>query len=233
MSTNTEVAQIFYAIADLLDLQSERFKPDAYRRAARSIESLGEDLRKVAQRGGLDQIPGVGEALREKILEYLKDGKIAYYEKLKATFPPGVLALMRIPGLGPKTTGRFYAQLHIDSPEALATAIDAGRLEGLAGFGPKKIQNLREALRSAAATPTATRTPLLAAWRLARSIVEALSQRTPVKNIIAAGSLRRCRESVGDLDILATSVRPPETLGVFVGLPGSGAWSCTETRRLP
>lgn len=220
MSTNTEVAQIFYAIADLLDLQGERFKPEAYRRAARSIESLGEDLRKVAQRGVLDQIPGVGEALREKITEYLREGKIPYYDRLRAAFPPGVLELMRIPGIGPKTTGRFYLELQIDSPAALAQALDQGRLNGLPGFGPKKIANLREALRTIAAAPPATRTPLLHAWRLARSVIQELSRRTPVHDITAAGSLRRCRESVGDLDILATSDRPPETIGVFTGLAG-------------
>ncbi len=220
MSTNTEVAQVFYAIADLLDLQGERFKPEAYRRAARSIESLGEDLRKVAHRGALDQIPGVGEALREKISEYLREGKISYYDRLREAFPPGVLELMRLPGIGPKTTGRFYLELHIESPAALAEAIEQGRLEGLAGFGPRKIENLREALRTTAAAPPAHRTPLLTAWRLARSVIHELSSRTPVRDITAAGSLRRCRENVGDLDILATSARPPETIGVFTGLAG-------------
>lgn len=220
MSSNTEVAQLFYAIADLLDLQGERFKPEAYRRAARSIESLGEDLRKVAQRGGLDQIPGVGEALREKITEFLRDGKVSYYDRLRETFPPGVLELMRVPGIGPKTTGRFYLELHIDSPAALAQAIDQGRLNGLAGFGPKKIANLRDALIAAGGAPVASRTPLRTAWRLARSVVQELSERTPVKDILAAGSLRRCRETVGDLDILATSTRPPETIGVFTALAG-------------
>jgi DNA polymerase (family X) len=218
MSTNTEVAQIFYAVADLLDLQGERFKPDAYRRAARSIESLGEDLRKVAQRGGLDQIPGVGEAIREKIAEYLRDGKISYYERLKQTFPPGVLELMRIPGIGPKTTRRFYVELQLDSPDALARAIDEGKLNGLAGFGPRKIENLRESLRAVAASPPPSRTPLLVAWRLARSVMQELSRRTPVHDIAVAGSVRRCRESAGDLDILATSARPPDTIGVFAGL---------------
>jgi DNA polymerase/3'-5' exonuclease PolX len=218
MSTNSEVAKIFYAMADLLDLQGERFKPDAYRRAARSIESLGEDLRKVAQRGGLDQIPGVGEALREKIIEYLRDGKVSAYEKLRATFPPGVLELMRIPGIGPKTTGRFYLELHLDSPAALTQAIEEGRLNGLTGFGPRKIENLREALRAVAAAPPSSRTPLLTAWRLARSVMSELSRRTPVHDIAVAGSVRRCRENAGDLDILATSAKPPDTIAVFAGL---------------
>jgi DNA polymerase (family X) len=220
MSTNTEVAQIFYDMADLLDLQGTRFKPEAYRRAARSIESLGEDLRKVAQRGGLDQIPGVGDALREKITEYLRTGKVSAHEKLRATFPPGVLEMMRIPGIGPKTTGRFYVELHIESPAALAQAIDQGRLNGLAGFGTRKIEKLRDALRAVAGGPPASRRPLLAGWRLARSIMQELSQRTPVRDLVMAGSVRRCRESVGDLDLLATSARPPETIAVFAGMAG-------------
>jgi DNA polymerase (family X) len=220
MSTNTEVAQIFYDMADLLDLQGTRFKPEAYRRAARSIESLGEDLRKVAQRGGLDQIPGVGDALREKITEYLRTGKVSAHEKLRATFPPGVLEMMRIPGIGPKTTGRFYVELHIDSPAALAQAIDQGRLNGLAGFGTRKIEKLRDALHAVAGAPPASRRPLLEGWRLARSIMEVLSQRTPVHDLVMAGSVRRCRESVGDLDLLATSARPPETIAVFAGMDG-------------
>jgi DNA polymerase (family 10) len=220
MSSSSEVAAIFYAIADLLDLQGERFKPEAYRRAARSIESLGEDLRKVAQRGALDQIPGVGEALREKILEYLRDGRIAYYDRLQGTFPPGVLELMRIPGIGPKTVRRFYIGLQIDGPAALRQAIDAGRLDGMAGFGPRKIAKLREALQATDGAAPAARTPLFDAWRLARSIVEELARRTPVEQITAAGSLRRCRESVGDLDILVTSARPSEAIRAFVALAG-------------
>jgi DNA polymerase (family 10) len=220
MSTNTEVAQIFYDMADLLDLQGTRFKPEAYRRAARSIESLGEDLRKVAQRGGLDQIPGVGEALREKITEYLRTGKVSAYEKLQATFPPGVLEMMRIPGIGPKTTGRFYVELHIDSPAALGQAIDQGRLNGLAGFGTRKIEKLRDAVRAAAGGPAPSRRPLLAGWWLARSIMQELSRRTPVHDLVMAGSVRRCRENVGDLDLLATSAQPPETIAVFAGMAG-------------
>ncbi len=219
MSTNSEVAGIFYAIADLLDLQNARFKPEAYRRAARSIEALGEDLRRVAQRGALGQIPGVGEALREKIIEFLHDGRISYYEKLQREFPPGVLELMRVPGIGPKTTGRFYLELQIDSPAALARAIDGGRLEGLFGFGPRKIEKLRQALAQAQGA-SGSRTPLLAAWKLANALLRELGARTPVHDAAAAGSLRRRREAVGDLDLLVTSSTPATTISTFTQLPG-------------
>jgi DNA polymerase (family 10) len=219
MSTNAEVAEVFRAIADLLDLQGTKFKPEAYRRAARSIESLGEDLRAVAGRGQLDQIPGVGDALREKIVEYLADGHVTYYERLRAEFPPGLIELMRVPGIGPKTTGRLYAELHVDSPSALRAAIDAGRLIGMAGFGERKIEKLRQSLVSAP-EDAARRTPLRAAWGLARSITRELADRTPVLSIDVAGSLRRRRETVGDLDILATSSDPRATIGAFVALAG-------------
>jgi DNA polymerase (family 10) len=219
MSTNSEVAEIFRAIADLLDLQGERFKPEAYRRAARSVEALGEDLRAVAERGALGDVPGVGDALRDKILEYLKDGHVGYYERLRATFPPGLLELMRLAGVGPKTTRRLYNDLKVDSPAALLAAIDAGRLVGLAGFGERKIAKLREAVQ-AEGPGAERRTPLWTAWSLARSIVRALGAGTPTRTIDVAGSLRRRRETVGDLDILATSGDPGATVRAFVALPG-------------
>jgi DNA polymerase (family 10) len=219
MTTNSVVAEAFRAIADLLDLKGEKFKPEAYRRAARSIEGLGEDLRAIAARGALDQIPGVGEALRDKILEFLKDGHIPYYDRLQAEFPPGLLDLMRVPGVGPKTTGRFYGELGVDSPSALLAAIDAGRLDGVAGFGERKIEKLRQSLvQTRGGLPA--RTPLRTAWELARSILRGLSERAPMQSIDVAGSLRRRRETVGDLDVLVTSSDPPATIGVFVALPG-------------
>lgn len=219
MSTNTEVAELFRAIADLLDLKGERFKPEAYRRAARSIESLGEDLRNVANRQELDRIPGVGEALRDKILEYLAGGQIPYYERLKTEVPPGVVELMRVPGLGPKTTGRLLLELRIDSPAALRAAIDGGRLAGLAGFGERRIEKLRQALAGTKEGIPA-RMPLRAAWELARSIVRELTDRTCVQSVEIAGSLRRRRESVGDLDILATSAEARSTIDAFARLDG-------------
>jgi DNA polymerase (family 10) len=219
VSTNSEVAQIFYAIADLLEIQNERFKPEAYRRAARSIESLGEDLRHVANRGGLGEIPGVGEALRAKVAEYLRDGRIHYYEDLRQQFPPGVIRLMQIPGVGPKTTARFYRELHLESPEEVARAIDEGRLAGLPGFGERKIEKLKEALAQARGAP-AGRLPLDVAWRQAREVLDELRARAPIRDFSAAGSLRRCREDVGDLDLLVTTDAPTKAVRAFVQLPG-------------
>src|SRR5579863_8233957 len=216
MSTNGELADQLRGIADLLDLMGERFKPEAYRRAARSIETLPEDVRAISGRGELDAIPGVGEAISEKIREYLRDGHMAYYERLRAEVPPGVVELMRLSGMGPKTARRLWTDLGIEGPAELTAAIDAGRLNGLSGFGPKKIENLRTALT--AATSTGRRLPLPEAYDLAEKLLGAL-RAAPVDQLVVAGSLRRRRESVGDLDILATSQEPAKVLDAFTALP--------------
>jgi DNA polymerase (family 10) len=215
MSTNAELAEQLRGIADLLDLMGERFKPEAYRRAARSIETLPEDLRAVAARGQLGEIPGVGAAISEKIEEFLRDGRIAYYERIRAEVPPGVVELMRLSGMGPKTARRFWTDLGVEGPAELSAAIEAGRLTGLSGFGPKKIENLKASLSAAA---TGRRIPLGEAFALAERLLGRLRS-APVDQLVVAGSLRRRRESVGDLDILATSREPARVLDAFAAMP--------------
>ncbi len=217
MTSNQELAEIFRSIADILDLQGERFKPEAYRRAARSIETLAEDIRRVDARGELEKIPGVGEAIAQKIREYLTDGKIGYYERVQKEVPAGVLEIMRLPGVGPKTAGRFLIEFGIEGPQELSTALEAGRFRGVKGFGDRKVALLKEAL-GASRTPGG-RLPLAQAWTLARRIVADLRAVAPLDRIEVAGSLRRRRESVGDLDILVTTGRAPEVLDAFGRLP--------------
>ncbi len=129
--SNAQAADAFREIADLLDVLGEKFKPEAYRRASRSIESLAEGLGAVAARGELRSIPGVGEAIEEKIREVLRTGRIDYLERLKREVPAGLVDLMRRPGLGPKTARRFWVELGIEGPAELRTAIEAGRLNGV------------------------------------------------------------------------------------------------------
>jgi DNA polymerase (family 10) len=216
---NAELATIFRGIADLLDLAGERFKPEAYRRAARSIESLGEDIRKFADRGELDQIPGIGQAIGEKTREFLLTGKIEYYDRLNEQFPAGIVEIMQLPGLGPKTARRFLVELGVEGPAELKAAIAAGKLNGLKGFGAKKIELIRTALE-AAEGPVRGRTPILEAWRTAEAILAAIREKAPVAQAEAAGSLRRRREDVGDLDLLVTSDDPPKVFDAFLALPG-------------
>jgi len=219
MPTNAEAADQLREIADLLDVTGERFKPEAYRRAARSVESLTEPLAAVAGRGGLREIPGVGEAIAEKLTEFLATGRIPYLDRLHAEIPSGLLALMRLPGLGPKTARRFWLELGIEGPAELGDAIAAGRLVGVAGFGPKKIEQIRGALAAAPTARTGHRFPIEEVYPIARSIVDALVAGAPTERVELAGSFRRCRETVGDLDVLVTSDAAERVFDVFSALP--------------
>ena len=217
MPGTAELVAIFREIADLLDLQGVRFKPEAYRRAARSLEAVTEDLGQISARGELRSIPGVGDAIAEKITEYLRTGTVPYLDRVRGEVPPGLLEIMRLPGFGPKTARRLWVELGVEGPRELETALAAHRLDGLAGFGPKKIALLAAALARAGGTPM--RRPLAAAWEIAESLLAALRAGAPVDRVEVAGSLRRRRETVGDLDILATSTAPERVFEVFSALP--------------
>jgi DNA polymerase/3'-5' exonuclease PolX len=217
MSTNSDLADIFREIADLLDLAGEKFKPEAYRRASRSLDSLSEDVRAVSGRGELDSIPGVGAAISEKIREYLRTGAIEYYDRTRRASPPGLLEIMRLPGIGPKTARRFWIELGVEGPQELSAAVAAGRLVALRGFGPRKIELIQKAVTPASAP--GRRTPLRAAARRADGILAALRRAAPIDQIEVAGSLRRGRESVGDIDILVTATEPERVFDAFSALP--------------
>jgi DNA polymerase (family X) len=219
MPTNAEAAELFRGIADVLDVLGERFKPEAYRRAARSIESLTEDLAEVAARGELGTIPGVGDAIAEKIREFLGSGHLQYYDRLQREVPPGILALLKVPGLGPKTARRFWLELGVEGPGELADAIQQGRLTGVKGFGPKKIEQVRLALAAAEGRPSAARLPIEMAYPIAQRLVSGLRAAGGIQEIEVAGSFRRCRETVGDLDLLVTSADPERIFDAFSRLP--------------
>jgi DNA polymerase (family X) len=219
VASNAAAAEIFRTIADLLDVLGEKFKPEAYRRAARSIESLTEDLSAVAARNELRAIPGVGEAIAEKIEEYLRTGTISYYERLKREVPPGLVEMMRIPGLGPKTARRFWVDLGVEGPNELRDAIAAGRLNGMKGFATKKIEQLRTALATAAAGPAPARRAIADVYPIAHELLRTIRERATVDRVEVAGSFRRARETVGDLDILATSKDPPTVFEAFSAHP--------------
>jgi DNA polymerase/3'-5' exonuclease PolX len=214
--SNAEAAEQLRRIADLLDVLGERFKPEAYRRAARSIDGLGEELVSVAGRNELGTIPGVGEAIAEKLREYLRDGRIPYLERLEREIPPGVVQILRLEGLGPKTARRFWTELGVTGADDLRVALDAGRLDGLKGFGPRKIELLRASLGAA---PPAARLPLWEAAVVGRALVEGLRARAPVDRIELAGSYRRGRETVGDLDLLVLTPEPSQVFDAFGTLP--------------
>lgn len=219
MPSNAEAVEIFQAIADLLDVMGERFKPEAYRRAARSIDSLTEDLSAVAVRGELRAIPGVGDAIEEKLREYLATGKIGYYERLQKEVPAGLAEMLRIPGLGPKTARRFWVELGIEGPAELLSALDVGRLVGVRGFGEKKLAQLRTAVGAHRTTAPGGRLPIQEAYPIAQALIRGLREGAGAERVEVAGSFRRGRETVGDLDILVTSDDPARAFDVFSSLP--------------
>ncbi len=214
---NLEIARIFYDIADMLDLQGVDFKPEAYRRAARNIESMSEDLEEVWKQGKLDTLPGVGQSMAKKITQYLEEGKIQYYEKLKVDLPLGLVEVMRVPGIGPKTAKLLYDKLQIETIEQLKEAATSGGIAGIRGLGPKKVENILRGIELLAASKG--RMLLGRALPLAVGVMEHLRTNAPVQRMSVAGSVRRMRETVGDIDILVTSEDWGKVMDTFVAMP--------------
>lgn len=217
MTRNQDVAQLLYQISQLLEIKNVPFKPRAYQRAATNVEALGEDLEVLAEAGRLDEIPGVGEAIAEKITEFLHTGKIEYLERLRKEFPPGLLELMRLPGLGPKKALRLHEALKIGSLAQLKTAAERGQIRKLKGFGEKTEQEILAAITRVAEAPT--RVPQPTALEVARDLLGLLRSHHSRNRFEYAGSLRRGRDFVGDVDLLAEAT-PSEASAIvktFVG----------------
>ncbi|MFQ5838172.1 MAG: DNA polymerase/3'-5' exonuclease PolX [Thermoplasmata archaeon] len=214
---NLQIARIFYDIADMLELDGIQFKPEAYRRAARNIESMSQDLEEVWKEGKLDSLPGIGKSMAQKIAEYLQEGRLQYYEKLKSRVPPGLVEITRISGVGPKTAKLLYDTLHIETVEQLREAAAKGKIEGLRGLGRKKVENILRGIELLAESKK--RMLLGQALPLAERTVEYLRTHAPVQRITVAGSLRRMRETVGDIDILVTAEDWRRVMDAFTGMP--------------
>jgi DNA polymerase (family 10) len=212
---NDEVAELFQEFADLLSITGEAaYKVRAYEKAARAIGAHPEDV-SILDLKGLRAIPGVGEAIAKKILDYQETGTFRQLEAVRAKIPAGVRALTAIPTLGPKKALVLYEELGITSVDELAEAVPAGRLEGLKGFGAKTEENILrgiELMRRAG-----DRVLIDVATEVAEEIVAALS---PLADRCEyAGSLRRSRETIGDVDILATAAGSGPLMETFAALP--------------
>ena len=212
--SNKELADIFYTIADILDIEGVKWKPIAYRKAALSISTLSGDISEYYKGGKLDKIEGVGEGLGKKIVEYIKTGKVSKYEELRKKYPIDFNSLRQVRGLGPKKIYYLYKSLGIKNLDDLKRAISEHKLRGLEGFGEKTETNLSEALGSAVES-TEKRIPLGFMLDNAEKIVSDLSKSGLFKKVQIAGSTRRMRETVGDLDILASSDKPEEGMRFF------------------
>ncbi|PZG21126.1 DNA polymerase/3'-5' exonuclease PolX [Nonomuraea aridisoli] len=215
--TNDDVAAVLEEYADLLAITgAEDFKIRVYQKASRSIGAYPADIADY-DATALKQIPNVGESIAGKVAAYLRTGSMAKLEELRARIPAGVRALTRIPTLGPKRAMALHQSLGVDSPESLEAAIHAGALDDVPGFGPKSGENLLHGI--ALLRQAAERVHLGVAMPLAEDIVAALQKVHGCRRCGYAGSLRRMKDTIGDIDILATSNRPKALMSAFVALP--------------
>ncbi|MEK6660358.1 MAG: DNA polymerase/3'-5' exonuclease PolX, partial [candidate division NC10 bacterium] len=215
---NLEIAKLFNEIADLLEIKDENiFKIRAYRRAAINLESLTEEIEAVAARGGLTEIAGIGKDLAAKIEQALETGRIEYLEELRREIPRGVVELMAIPGVGPKTAKLLFDRLQVDSVEKLEALAQEGKLLGLPGIKQKTVENIVKGIQ--VVKKGRERMLLGQALPLAREIVWILEELPQVEKISMAGSLRRMRETVRDFDLLITSTKPAKVMEIFTSLP--------------
>jgi DNA polymerase (family X) len=214
---NREIARMFSDIADIMEIkEGNPFKIRAYRRAALNLEGLNQDLAEFSHKELLE-IPGVGADLAAKIEEYLSTGSMSFHEQLKQEVPVGVFALLAVPGLGPKTAKTIYERLGVQSLEELEAAAAEHRLAGIRGIQQKTEENILKGI--AAVKRGRERQPLGRMLPAALDLVETLKKRAMLERIEIAGSIRRRRESVKDIDLIATSSDPAGVMEAFVGLP--------------
>jgi DNA polymerase (family X) len=215
--TNGDLARIFHEIGDILEVQGEiAFKTIAYHRAADAIGRSPIDLVAAYRSGHPPKIPGVGKAISDKITELVTTGHMAYYERLRAEIPPSLVDLLAIPGLGPKTVRLVYEELHVETIEDLRQAAEAGTLRSLKGLSERTEQQI---LAGIAALETRTKRMLLPKAEEAINSVIALLDGTPgLRSIQPAGSFRRQRETIGDIDLLAEADDPRALMERFTNL---------------
>jgi len=215
---NLELSRIFEQIARILKIKGENpFKIRAYEKIALVLENLPIDIETIYQQGGLNNIPGVGSAIAQKIEEFLTTGKLEYYEKLKETIPSGVIELLDISEVGSKTAKLLYEQLGVDNIEKLEKAVKGHQIKDLPGMGEKTETNI---LRGIELYKRRKERFLLGlALPLAEEIIENLSRLEETNKISFAGSLRRKKETIGDIDILVTSQKPEKIMKTFTSLP--------------
>ena len=219
-TSNEEIAELFENLAALLEMQGDTiFKIRAYRRAARTIEQLPLSLEHAVEDGmDLKSIPGIGDAISKKIQELVTTGNVATYERVKGDLPDGALSLMNVPGIGPKTAMLIARESGACTIEGVEKAILDGRLASLPGLGEKTAQNILKSIRSLRSKDR--RIPIGQAVAVADRLIADLREACPgIEKVTPAGSLRRWRETIGDIDIMATAGDPAQVMDALVRLP--------------
>ncbi len=216
---NSDIAKVFSDIADLLEIKGEiPFKIRAYQRAARAIEHLPVEIEQmVKEEQSLQQIPGVGQAIAKKTTELVTTGKLRYYDALRAEFPEGISTLLGIPGVGPKIAIRLGNELGVNNIDDLEVAIVDGRVASLPRLGDKVAENILRQLQ--AMRTKERRIPIGEALPVVDEIMAELRVCPGLRNLTPAGSLRRFRETVGDIDLMGTADDRESILDAFVRLP--------------
>ncbi|NOX44383.1 MAG: hypothetical protein GXO72_01410, partial [Caldiserica bacterium] len=214
---NRKVAQILYEVADLLELEGVEFKPRAYRRAAQAVESCPIPIEDLVREGRVTELPGVGKSIAEKIEEIVNTGRLRYHEELKRKLPIDLHSLTQVEGVGPKIAKLLYEHLGVRNLDDLERAAREHRIRTVPGLGPKVEEKILRGL--AEARKTEKRVLLGIALPLAENIREKLRASGLFSAVEIAGSVRRGKETIGDIDILGISDRPEEASELFAGLP--------------
>ncbi|OGZ19022.1 MAG: DNA polymerase III [Candidatus Nealsonbacteria bacterium RBG_13_42_11] len=229
---NQELTKIFYDIANYLEMDGVAFKPYAYQKVAMALEILEEDVKDIWKKGGtkaLEDIPGVGKNIAERIEEYIKTGKIKYYEQFKKRFPLNLGEITSVEGVGPKRAKILYQKLGIRNLKDLEKAAKVHKIAGLFGFGEKTEKNILEGI--AFVKRSKGRFLLGEILPYVKEILEKLKSLKEVEEISVAGSVRRMKETIGDVDILITTKNPKKVMDFFVSLPGiTKIWSQGHTK---
>jgi len=214
---NVKVAAILDEVADLLELKEDSFfQVRAYRRAAREIESLTADVKDLYIRGHLAQVPGIGKAIHDKVVEIVRTGELQYLKDLRNEFPAGLLQVMRVPDVGPKTAGRLYKDLKVTNLQDLRLAAEQHRIRRLKGFGERTEENILKGIRFLESGQG--RTLLGYAYPRGKALEEHIrSHGFPLVSL--GGSLRRMKETIGDIDILVGSDDPQRAMDTFISYP--------------
>ncbi|MGI8871165.1 MAG: DNA polymerase/3'-5' exonuclease PolX [Candidatus Limnocylindria bacterium] len=215
---NSDLARTFSEIADMLDILGEVvYKAVAYRRVADAVGRYPDDVAALFRHGTPPKIPGAGDALSAKLAELAETGHLGYHERLRAQVPSGMLEMLRVPGVGPRTVRLLHAALGITSLDELRLAAEQGQLRGVKGLSARTEQNVLAGIARIA--QRSTRLLLHDADRLVRDIIDALRDVAGVRRLEAAGSLRRRRATIGDLDLLAAVDDPGPLMAALDGLP--------------
>lgn len=220
--TNKEVAEMLASVAARLQiLDANKFRVIAFQNAAENLRNLGQDINTLYSRGELQSIPGVGKGIADALHTLFSTGSVPEFDALRAQVPDGVVEMMRVPDMGPKKAKRLWDELGITSVEALAAAAEAGDLRDLKGFGAKSEEKILKGIELLAKRSD-DRTPIGVARPLALSLIAGLNAALPagaIQRIGVAGSLRRWRETIGDVDILCVSDQPAQVMAAFRSLP--------------